>query len=286
MAVNNSLLKQEKNKKTVFDLIQSSKEQFAMALPKHVSTDRFTRVALTAVRQNPKLQECSVPSLLGVFMTLAQLGLEPGVLGQAYILPFNNKKLNTVEAQLQISYKGMIELLRRTGQLRDIYAYTVYENDEFEITYGLERTLIHKPNFKQGRGKIIGFYSAAILKDDTKAFEYMTLDEVVEHEKKYRLGQYKNSIWDKNLEEMAHKTVTKKMLKWLPISVEAIENLRNDEKSFDYQENTGKTEIKEVEKEDFELLPEYSQETGEIKEKTINNEPPKEEEEYNPFPNN
>ena len=91
--VNNSLLKQEKNKKTVFDLIQSSKEQFAMALPKHISTDRFTRVALTAVRQNPKLQECSVPSLLGVFMTLAQLGLEPGVLGQAYILPFNNKKL-------------------------------------------------------------------------------------------------------------------------------------------------------------------------------------------------
>ena len=265
MAVNNSLLKQKKNKKTVFDLIQSSKEQFAMALPKHVSTDRFTRVALTAVRQNPKLQECSVPSLLGVFMTLAQLGLEPGVLGQAYILPFNNKKLNTVEAQLQISYKGMIELLRRTGQLRDIYAYTVYENDEFEITYGLERTLIHKPNFKQGRGKIIGFYSAAILKDDTKAFEYMTLDEVVEHEKKYRLGQYKNSIWDKNLEEMAHKTVTKKMLKWLPISVEAIENLRNDEKSFDYQENTGKTEIKE---------------------KTINNELQKEEEEYNPFPNN
>ena len=176
----------------------------------------------------------------------------------------------------------MIELLRRTGQLRDIYAYTVYENDEFEITYGLERTLIHKPNFKQGRGKIIGFYSAAILKDDTKAFEYMTLDEVVEHEKKYRLGQYKNSIWDKNLEEMAHKTVTKKMLKWLPISVEAIENLRNDEKSFDYQENTGKTEIKEVEKEDFELL-EANQETGEIKENSINNEPPEQEKEYNPF---
>ena len=95
MAVNNSLVKTEKTKKTVFDLIQSSKDQFAMALPKHISTDRFTRVALTAVRQNPKLQECSVPSILGVFMTLAQLGLEPGVLGQAYILPFNNKKLNT-----------------------------------------------------------------------------------------------------------------------------------------------------------------------------------------------
>ena len=278
MTVNNSLVKTEKTKKTVFDLIQSSKDQFAMALPKHISTDRFTRVALTAVRQNPKLQECSVPSILGVFMTLAQLGLEPGVLGQAYILPFNNKKLNTVEAQLQISYKGMIELLRRTGQLKDIYAYTVYSNDEFEISYGLDRTLTHKPNFKEGRGKIIGFYSAAILKDGTRAFEYMTLEEVTEHEKKYRLGQYQNSIWVKNLEEMAHKTVTKKMLKWLPISVESIENLRNDEKSFNYHENTGEIEIKEIEKEDFELIEEKKQTIESIESKVV-----AQEKEYNPF---
>lgn len=280
MAVNNSLVKTEKTKKTVFDLIQSSKDQFAMALPKHISTDRFTRVALTAVRQNPKLQECSVPSILGVFMTLAQLGLEPGVLGQAYVLPFNNKKLNTVEAQLQISYKGMIELLRRTGQLKDIYAYTVYSNDEFEISYGLDRTLTHKPNFKEGRGKIIGFYSAAILKDGTRAFEYMTLEEVTEHEKKYRLGQHQNSIWSKNLEEMAHKTVTKKMLKWLPISVESIENLRNDEKSFNYHENTGEIEIKEIEKEDFELIEEKKQIIESIEPKVAEQE---QEKEYNPF---
>lgn len=278
MTVNNSLVKTEKTKKTVFDLIQSSKDQFAMALPKHISTDRFTRVALTAVRQNPKLQECSVPSILGVFMTLAQLGLEPGVLGQAYILPFNNKKLNTVEAQLQISYKGMIELLRRTGQLKDIYAYTVYSNDEFEISYGLDRTLTHKPNFKEGRGKIIGFYSAAILKDGTRAFEYMTLEEVTEHEKKYRLGQFQNSIWVKNLEEMAHKTVTKKMLKWLPISVESIENLRNDEKSFNYHEKTGEIEIKEIEKEDFELIEEKKQTIESIESKVV-----EQEKEYNPF---
>lgn len=279
--VNNSLVKDTKKKKDVFDLIQASKDQFAMALPKHINTDRFTRVALTAVRQNPKLQECSVPSLLGVFMTLAQLGLEPGVLGQAYILPFNNKKLNTVEAQLQISYKGMIELLRRTGQLKDIYAYTVYEKDEFEITYGLDRNLSHKPNFKEGRGKIVGFYSAAILKDGTRAFEYMTLEEVTEHEKKYRLGQFQNSIWVKNLEEMAHKTVTKKMLKWLPISVEAIESLRNDEKSFKYHEDTQETEIKEINKEDFELLPEKINEEPKVqeqKEPEIINE-----EDYNPF---
>lgn len=275
--VKNSIVKTEKTKKTVFEVIQAGKEQFEAALPKHLSGEKFTRVAITTLRQNPKLQECSVPSLLGAFMTLAQLGLEPGVLGQAYLLPFNNKKLNTVECQLQISYKGMIELLRRTQQLKDIYAYTVRENDIFEITYGLERNLIHKPNYKDGRGKITGFYSVALLKDGTRAFEYMTLDEVIEHEQKYRLGQYKNSIWDKNLEEMAQKTVTKKMLKWLPLSVEFLENINNDDKSFKYHEETGKTEMKEVFSDEVEDI-QADKETGEaIEPKAVN------EEDYNPF---
>ena len=84
---------------------------------------------------------------------------------------------------------------------------------------------------------------------------------------------------------MATKTVAKKMLKWLPLSVDILEKLDNDDKSFKYLENTGETQVKEVEKEDFELL-EANQETGEIKENSINNELQKEEEEYNPFPNN
>ena len=89
----------------------------------------------------------------------------------------------------------MIELLRRTGQLSDIYAYPVYSNDEFNIEYGLERKLTHKPAFNnpEGRGEIVGFYSVAILKDGTRAFEYMTKAEVEAHEEKYRKGKYKNS---------------------------------------------------------------------------------------------
>lgn len=274
--VNNSLLKQEKSKKTVFDVIQQGKDQFAAALPKHINSDRFTRIAITAIRQNPKLQECSVPSLLGCLMTLAQLGLEPGVLGQAYLIPFHNKKMNTVECQLQISYKGLIELLRRTGQLRDIYGYPVYENDTFELKYGLHRDLVHMPLVNGDRGEAKGIYTVAILKDGTTAFEYMTMSEIRKHEEKYRLGQFKNNIWVKNEEEMGTKTVCKKMLKWLPLSVEMLEKLDNDDKSFKYLENTGETEMKEIDKEEFELL-ETNQETGEIIEEN------KKEEDYNPF---
>lgn len=93
---------EKKKEKTIFDIIEAGKAQFAVALPKHLNSDRFTRIAITCVRQNPELAKCSVPSLLGSLMTIAQLGLEPGVLGQCYLIPFRNAKLGTVECQLQL----------------------------------------------------------------------------------------------------------------------------------------------------------------------------------------
>lgn len=232
----------EKKQKTIFDVIQAGAKQFATALPKHINSDRFVRIAITTIRQNPKLAKCSQESLLGALMVSAQLGLEPGTLGQCYLIPFENKKAGTVECQFQIGYKGLIELLRRSGQLSDIYSYTVYENDDFNIEYGLSRTLTHKPNFDE-RGEIKGFYAVAILKDGAKAFEYMTKDEVVKHEEKYRKGSYKNDVWNKNFEEMAQKTVVKKLLKWLPVSVEFLEMAAKDEKTFKVaNEKTGETE--------------------------------------------
>lgn len=242
LTTNNGSVVAEKKGKTIFDVIQSGAKQFATALPKHINSERFVRIAITTIRQNPKLAKCSQESLLGALMVSAQLGLEPGTLGQCYLIPFENKKAGTVECQFQIGYKGLIELLRRSGQLSDIYSYTVYENDEFYIEYGLSRTLTHKPNFDE-RGEIKGFYAVAILKDGAKAFEYMTRDEVTHHEEKYRKGSYKNDVWNKNFEEMAQKTVVKKLLKWLPVSVEFLEMAAKDEKAFKVaDEKTGETE--------------------------------------------
>lgn len=240
-----TMVKKENKSKTIFDVIQAGAKQFATALPKHVNSERFVRIAITTIRQNPKLAKCSQESLLGALMVSAQLGLEPGTLGQCYLIPFENKKAGTVECQFQIGYKGLIELLRRSGQLSDIYSYTVYENDDFNIEYGLSRTLTHKPNFNE-RGEIKGFYAVAILKDGAKAFEYMTKDEVVKHEEKYRKGSYKNDVWNKNFEEMSQKTVVKKLLKWLPVSVEFLEMAAKDEKSFKVIDDKS-TEVQEIE---------------------------------------
>ena len=225
----------EKKQKTIFDVIQAGAKQFATALPKHINSDRFVRIAITTIRQNPKLAQCNQESLLGALMVSAQLGLEPGVLGQCYLIPYGR------ECQFQIGYKGMIELLRRSGQLKDIYAYSVYENDEFEMTYGLDRDLKHKPNL-QSKGNFIGCYCVAVLKDDARAFEYMTKDEIEAHGKKFS-KTYGNGPWKTDFEAMAHKTVVKKMLKWLPLSVEFLEMANKDEKTFKIaDEKIGETE--------------------------------------------
>ena len=225
----------EKKGKTIFDVIQAGAKQFATALPKHINSDRFVRIAITTIRQNPKLAQCNQESLLGALMVSAQLGLEPGVLGQCYLIPYGR------ECQFQIGYKGMIELLRRSGQLKDIYAYSVYENDEFEMTYGLNRDLKHKPNL-QDRGNFVGCYCVAVLKDDARAFEYMTKEEIEAHGKKFS-KTYVNGPWKSDFEAMAHKTVVKKMLKWLPVSVEFLEMANKDEKTFKIaDEKTGETE--------------------------------------------
>lgn len=230
-----TMVKKENKSKTIFDVIQSGAKQFATALPKHINSDRFVRIAITTIRQNPKLAQCNQESLLGALMVSAQLGLEPGVLGQCYLIPYGR------ECQFQIGYKGMIELLRRSGQLKDIYAYSVYENDEFEMTYGLDRDLKHKPNL-QNKGNFIGCYCVAVLKDDARAFEYMTKEEIEAHGKKFS-KTYGNGPWKTDFEAMAHKTVVKKMLKWLPVSVEFLEMANKDEKTFKIaDEKTGETE--------------------------------------------
>jgi recombinase, phage recT family len=255
-----SVTKKENKPKTIFDVIQAGAKQFATALPKHINSDRFVRIAITTIRQNPKLAQCNQESLLGALMVSAQLGLEPGVLGQCYLIPYGR------ECQFQIGYKGMIELLRRSGQLKDIYAYSVYENDEFEMTYGLDRDLKHKPNL-QNKGNFIGCYCVAVLKDDTRAFEYMTKEEIEAHGKKFS-KTYGNGPWKTDFEAMAHKTVVKKMLKWLPVSVEFLEMAAKDEKTFKVaDEKTGETE-EIIVLEDGMVV---NGETGEIIEETKDN---------------
>jgi recombination protein RecT len=117
----------DNKKATIGDLIYSFKDKFASALPSVITPERFARICANAVASNPQLAKCSQTSLIGALLCSAQCGLEPNTsLGQAYVIPYGDK------AKFQISYKGLIELAHRSGQLKDISAHIVYENDTFE----------------------------------------------------------------------------------------------------------------------------------------------------------
>lgn len=234
--------------KNIYDLINAMKPEIQRALPKHLDPDRVARIAITVVRSNPKLQQCNPYSFLGALMQSAQLGLEPNTpLGQAYLIPYGN------EVQFQVGYKGLIDLAYRSGQFKSIYAHEVYENDEFDFEYGLEQKLKHKPATTD-RGKVIGYYGVFILQNGGNGFAYMSIEDVENHAALYSQAVKKGwtSPWKTNFDEMAKKTVLKKVLKYAPLSVEMARNIAADE--------TIKNQITDDMSEVLDITPDYIQE--------------------------
>jgi len=242
-----------KTQNTIFDLIQKQKPAFAMALGKAMDPERFTRIALTIVRNNPKLMACSEMSLLGALMASAQLGLEPNILGQSYIIPYGN------QAQFQIGYKGLIKLFYNSENALSITAQEVYENDTFEYEYGLSPKLIHKP-VMANRGNVIAYYAVAKLKGGAEAFSVISKDDAIKFGKA-KSKSFSSGPWQTDFDEMAKKTVIKMVLKYMPLSTERLINLDETVKNYDPKSNTyDMTEVPEVHYEEV-----VNPQTGEVK---------------------
>ena len=209
---------------TIKGLLDKYAGEFKKALPKHVTVERFMRVAFMAVRNNPALLECTPESLVSACMTAAQLGLEPdGILGHAYLVPFKNNRFNRTDAQFQVGYKGLIALARRSGEVRSIAAHVVHAKDHFDYAYGLNEKLEHRPAVGE-RGKPIAVYAVAHFKDGGHAFEVMQAEDVEKNRKKSKAGNDKNDkpigIWAEYSDEMWRKTAIRRLAKYLPLSVE------------------------------------------------------------------
>lgn len=204
-------------------LMTKMAKEIESALPSMVSSERFQRVALTAFSNNEKLQACEPMSFIAAMMESAQLGLEPNTpLGQAYLIPYGNK------VQFQIGYKGLLELAQRSGKIKTLYAHEVRENDEFDIDYGLEQKLVHKPLLKGNRGETIGYYAVYHLDTGGHSFVFMTKDEILEHAQKFS-KTFKFGPWQTDFDAMAKKTVIKQLLKYAPLSIEMQRAVTSDE---------------------------------------------------------
>ena len=212
--------------KKMQDYIKKMQGEIAKALPSVLTPERFTRITLSALSTNAKLAETTPQSFLGAMMTAAQLGLEPNTpLGQAYLLPSRNH--GVLECQFQLGYKGLIDLAYRSGEVSTIQAHVVYENDEFEYELGLDPKLRHVPA-KSDRGAPVFFYAVFRTKDGGYGFDVMSVDDVRAHARKYSKA-FSNGPWQTNFEEMAKKTVLKRVLKYAPLKTDFVRGLSADE---------------------------------------------------------
>jgi len=194
------------------------REQFAAALPKHLTPERFTRIAITALTRTPKLVECTQASLMRCLLDLSSLGLEPDG-RRAHLIPYKD------QCTLIIDWKGLAELAMRSGIIAKLHADTICENDDF--AYDLGEITRHVVNWKAPRGAMYAAYAMAVTKDGAKFCAVMTKDEIDAVRQRSRSSN--NGPWVTDYNEMAKKTAFRRLSKWLPLSAEFRDALDKDQ---------------------------------------------------------
>lgn len=214
-------------------LIQKAMPDLIKAVPetakRYLTPDRMTKIFVSAVVRNPVLLQCTESSLLSSIAESVSLGLEPtgGVMGQAYLVPYRNNKTGKHEAQLIVGYRGLITLARRSDQVSSIDAHVVYARDNFQIEFGMTPILKHSPTFEKERGEIIAAYCIGVMKDGSKQCEFMTREEIESIKARSRARDV--GPWKTDFAEMCRKTVVRRSIKYMPMSIELARALDNED---------------------------------------------------------
>lgn len=217
------------------DDIRRMETEFQAAMPKGAEAAQLIRDAITALRTTRDLDKCDTQSVLGSLMTCAQLGLRPGVLGHAWVLPFWNKKREGRaghSAQLIIGYQGFIELAHRSSAVASIVARQVHERDTFDVDYGIADSLVHKPyRGPEGRGNVTDYYAICKFTSGGYAFWTMTKGECERHRDQYAPRNRDQRIvgpWVSDFDAMALKTTVRMLAKYMPKSPELAQAIEAD----------------------------------------------------------
>lgn len=197
-------------------VINQYESQIKKALPKNtIDPDRIARMFITQVRKNPRLSACDPISVMGSIVYIAQLGIEPE---RAYLVPFK------ADCNVIVDYRGLCDLVRRHPDVRDVYAHAVYSNDEFHIEAGSSPKVIHNIANPFDRGTVLGYYACGIMADGSvRIAEPMSVRQIEEHREKHvkkdKYGRF-SEAWESSFDEMAKKTLLRKICKTMPQSSE------------------------------------------------------------------
>jgi recombination protein RecT len=214
-------------------------EQLYNLLGSHEAAERFKTVALHSVIHDNGLRDCDPMSVIEAVREAAVLGLEPtGVLGEAWILPYRSV------ARLQVGYRGYLKLIRQSRQVPFVDAQLVYMNDTFDVEFGTNPHIVHKPilfgerdpesgELVQDRGNIRGAYAWAQLEGtDVPLLEWMPLVDIEQTRKASPAVRAKRPTpWDNWYGEMARKAPIRRLAKRLPLNTRAAQALAYEEES-------------------------------------------------------
>ncbi len=179
--------------------------------------ERFTKVFLNTIEQN-QLIDCTDGSIARAMMHSAEVDLEVGgAYPHAYLIPYENRARNCREVQFQISVWGYVELIRRSGQVKKVWADVIYSNDEWDVSSGTEgKAIVHKPKCfadRSKRGELVGAYACALLENGETVFEPVSAEDLALARAQNR---GKSPAWDMWPDQQRQKVALKRLQKYLP----------------------------------------------------------------------
>lgn len=221
--------------------LRDAEAQFAAALPASIPAQQFVRILVTEVRKNPDLADCSPASLLGAAMLCAQHALPPGnPLGLAYLIPRRSGKRGTRDVEFQLGYRGMLELAARSGVA--VEGHTVREGDEFEVVFGSEGFIRHRPKFDAVTlPRSYAWWAVGRHVDGREWREALGRAQVEHYRAKSQMPN--GGAWQTDYDAMALKTVVRRLSTFLPMTGSAAAAVAADGAVAQYQAGSDELDI-------------------------------------------
>lgn len=215
---------------TANKFIEKLMPQIKRALPAHMTDNRMARLFLTQFSQNKDLMAClrteyGQKTVAASIMTACQLGLEPGINGQGWLIPYKGA------CTFVPGWRGLTELANRSGRCT-VYTGSIFKDQEFEYIDGARRDLVIKNQTEMFEAAdithtyAIGWVNGATM----PVIELWTTDKTKRHrDKNNKVGQkhYSFNHW----EMYARKIPLLQVLKYMPMTVELANAVRVSERA-------------------------------------------------------
>lgn len=234
MAVNNSLTRKKGNTGIATYLTQEAVKNQINNVIGGKNGQRFISAVVSAVNNNPALQECTNQSILSGALLGESLNLSPSPqLGQYYLVPFNDKNKGKV-AQFQLGYKGYIQLAIRSGQYKKLNVIAIKEGELIRFDPLNEEIEVRLIDDEEEREKAPtqGYYAMFEYVNGFKKAIYWSRTKMEAHAMKYSKGyQAKKgyTFWEKDFDGMAYKTMLRQLIsKWGIMSIDMISAMDAD----------------------------------------------------------